>query len=68
MNNPTIRLYILELQVVNAARKIPRMDCVQSSNLHTYLQQDLVIEEQNISEQNALYGTAHDILPQRACV
>lgn len=68
MNHPTIRLYILELQVVSAARKGTRMDCVQSYYLHMYLQQDLVIEEQNISEQNALYGTAHDILPQRAWV
>jgi hypothetical protein len=25
-------------------------------------------EEHNISKQNALYGTAHDVLPQRACV
>jgi hypothetical protein len=64
MNYPTIRPYVIVLQVVSATRKATRMGCVQSC----YLQQALVIEEQNISEQNALYGTAHDILPQRAYI
>ena len=68
MNHLTIRLYILLFQVVSAALKGTRMDCAQSCYLHTYLQQDLVIEEQNISDQNALYGRAHEVLPQRACV
>lgn len=68
MNHPTIRLYILVLQVLSAAHKDTSFDCVQSYYLHTYLQQALVIEEQNISEQNALYGAAHDVLTQRTCL
>lgn len=61
MNHPTIRLYILVLQFLSAACKCTLMECVQSYYLRTYLQQDLVTGEQNISEQNALYGTAHDV-------
>jgi hypothetical protein len=65
MNHPTIRPHIL---VVSFARKRTRIDCVKPYYLHTYLQQDLVSEEQNASEHNTLYGTVHGILPQRACV
>jgi hypothetical protein len=61
MNHLTIRPYILVLQIVRAARKGTRIDCVKSYYLQTYLQQDLLTKEQNISEHNALYGTLHGI-------